>query len=337
LTFAALPACVARLCAAAGQDPLARYAIPFDHRPEIAVPNRPMRTIPAAMLLVLGVWSATPASAAVNFLAGGGLDLVIIDADGDGPDPDDCILRATFDDPNVLFTKTQSNTPKIKGCDGGSTSASLLSGQDTSSDYVVLRVTATSEPTGAFGTLPQLATLFRIPFVLDAYEEFTAGPPDGFPAALNTVEFEDGDGSVLATGYLCDAGGPTVLIDFFGLASLSIPLGLHPDASAPTHISIPNAPYERAAPDLGSFTLADVYIPLVDGAVRLGLEGQSPLLVDIPLADLAPCRGFSSAPALSTWAMGLISAGLCAVGMRIRRRRLRSGSVGSRASTTEAA
>lgn len=274
-----------------------------------------------AIALVATMAVANAAGAATNFLVAGGQPLAIIDADGNGPDPDDCILRATFDDPDVVFTKTQNNTPKIKGCDGGTTLAALIFGQDASSDYLVLQVTSTSETTGAAGVLPQLATLFRIPFTLDAYEEFKNSAPDGFPAALNTVEFEDGEGSVLATAYLCNAGGPTVLIDFFGLASLTIPLGLYPNATAPTHITIPNAPYERAAPNLGSFTLADVHIPLEDRSIRLGLQGQSPLLVDIALDALAPCRGLSNAPALSTWAISLTAAGLLAGGIVLRRRR----------------
>lgn len=283
------------------------------------------RPISQSAWVVVATFLALPAAAVTNFEVSGGTTIVIIDADGDGPDADDCILTATFADPGVEFSKTQNNSPKIKGCDGGSTLASLFLGQDSSSDFLTLEMASTSEPTGATSPLPQLATLFRIPFTLDAYEEFVDGAPDGFPAAINTVDFMDGVGRRLATGYLCDAGGPTVLIDFFGLASLSIPLGFYPNAAAPTHVTIPNAPYERAAPNLGSFTFADVHIPLQDGAIRLGLAGESPLLVDLPLDDLQACRSVSSAPAVSTWAGAFLAAGLLLVGVRHQRRR-RGGS-----------
>lgn len=280
----------------------------------------------AAMLLPVGF---SPADAAPYVQVAGSAILLVIDADGDGPEPDeDCTIRATFDGYNLAFTKTQTNTPLIKGCNGGTTSGSMVTGQDASSDYIVTEVTSTSTPSGATPPRPPLAGLFVIPFRLDAYEEFPNDHPDGFPAALNTVEFETGSGTVLATGYLCAAGGPAVLIDF-GVASVRLPLDLYPSAAAPTHLRIPHVPYELGAPNLGSFALVDLYVALQDRAIRLGIEGESPLLVDIPLDELAPCRSKSTAPALSTWALALTAAALFAVGIRRRRRvRARRGTSG---------
>lgn len=279
-----------------------------------------------AVSLVVAL-AALPAGALApaNILSAGGTSLLIIDADGNGPDPNDCIISGTFNDPNITLTKAQNNTPAIKGCSGGTTLASLFAGQDSSSDFLEVQVTSTSQPTGAAGAIPQLATLFRIPFTLDAYEEFPAGtPPDGFPAALNTVDFEKDDMD-LATAYLCDAGGPSVVVDFLALASITIPLSFYPDATNPTHITIPNAPYELDPPNLGSFAFVDIHVPLQGGNVQVGIQGEPTLLVDIPLDALAPCRGVSAAPAVSTWAMILLAAGLLAIGVRRARRMRRVG------------
>ncbi len=272
----------------------------------------------SVLLLATGgstAWAASPVQVA------GGPILLLIDADGDGPEPDvDCTVRALFDAGNLAITKTQTNTPLIKGCNGGTTAGALASGQDTSSNYIVTDLLSTSAPSQATPPRPQLAGLFVIPFRIDAYEEFPNNNPDGFPAAINTFEFEQANGTVLATGYLCDAAGPAVLIDF-GPASLTVPLELYPTAAAPTHLRIANAPYELGPPNAGSFDLVDIYLPLQDGSIRIGIEGQSPLLVDIPLDDLDPCRTKSAAPALSTWAMALMAGGLLAGGMRRRARR----------------
>lgn len=272
-----------------------------------------------SVILVATLGPAAWAASAVQ-MAGGPI-LLLIDADGDGPEPDvDCTVRATFDGGNLAITKTQTNTPLIKGCNGGTTSGAMVSGQDSSSDYVVTDLLSTSAPSQATPPRPQLAGLFVIPFRVDAYEEFPNNNPDGFPAAIDTFEFEDGNGTVLATGYLCEASGPAVLIDF-GPASLTVPLELYPNAGAPTHLRIANAPYELGPPNAGNIDLVDVYLPLQDGSIRVGIEGQSPLLVDIPLDDLDPCRAKSAAPALSSWAMALMAMGLLVGGMRRRSRR----------------
>lgn len=194
-----------------------------------------------ALTVILLAIGGSAAWAVPAVQVAGGTIILLIDVDGDGPEPDvDCTVRATFDGSNLAITKTQTNTPLIKGCNGGTTSGAMVTGQDTSSDYIVTDLLSTSAPSQATLPRPQLAGLFVIPFRVDAYEEFPNLNPDGFPAAINTFEFEDGDGNVLATGYLCAAAGPSVLIDF-GVVSVTVPLELYPTPArrlisrSPTH------------------------------------------------------------------------------------------------------
>lgn len=251
---------------------------------------------------------------AMNIEMSGGTTLMVVDADGDGPDPDDCILTATYSEPNVTFQWTQNNTPLIRGC-SGSNPGTLTVGQDTSSDWIY----ATSETaSGPNGTIPPM--LLPLDFAVDAYEEFYGAAPNGLPASLNTADIETLSGNKLLTAYLCDDGtGPTTILD--GPLASGGAVNFYPDETNPTHIVALSVPFQLAPSEGSSITDFDIYIPTIGKRVTLGIEGIMPLLVDIDMADLSPCQRTSPAPVMSpgmalSTIFGLVAAGA----WRVRRR-----------------
>lgn len=247
----------------------------------------------------------------------GGTTLMVVDADGDGPDPDDCILTATYSEPNVTFLWTQNNTPLIRGC-SGSNPGSLTVGQDTSSDWIY----ATSETAnGPNGTVPPM--LLPLDFAVDAYEEFYGGTPNGLPAALNTADIETLSGNKLLTAYLCDDGtGPTTILD--GPLASGGAVNFYPDDTNPTHIVALSVPFQLAPSEGSGITDFDIFIPTIGKRVTLGIEGVTPLLVDIDMANLSPCQRTSPAPAMSPRSILPTICGLLAAGTWLLRRRNRA-------------
>ena len=276
-----------------------------------------MKRIATALVLSLTLPHAAAAGpGAKNLQVSGGNTLLIIDADGDGPDADDCRLTATFTDPVITFQWTQSNTPLIRGC-SGTNPGWMFVGQDSSSDFIEI----SSDPAaGANGTVPPL--LVPISFTVDSYEEFFSGSPDGFPASLNTADIDSETGGTLLSAFLCEAGGvPTGQVSG-PLLSSDGPIQFHPSAGAPTHIAALAVPFQLAPSEGSGVVSLDLFVPMTGNRVTFGVEGESPLLVDIDFDDLSMCRSRAAAPAVSSAGLAATAVGLFAIGWRMRRRRL---------------
>ena len=280
--------------------------------------------------LALGVLAALAgvrtATAAVNFLVSGQTSIIIIDGNGDGPGPGDCVFTATVDPPSFTFTtfaitSNQDGTTPLRGC-GGLTTGTLLIGSDSSSDFVDASPTATSLP-AASGSSPPLSSMFANGVLIDAYEEFPSDvSPNGRPIAINTIDVKEPgpDGALHVGVNICSSGGPAAVVRIGGIPVL-LKGSLYPDAQNPTHVKIPNFPFEKAS--LGSFALLDAYVPVTNRAITMSYGDPPDLLVKVDLDKLAACGG--SVPTLTGWGVIVCALALLALGVwRLVRRPARA-------------
>jgi hypothetical protein len=282
-----------------------------------------MRRLKLAILAAtLVVAIARPVSATpVDVLVSGQTKMVIIDADGNGPDAGDCEFKATFDDPTLLIIKLQALPPFFRIC-SGNTSGSSFVGQDSSSDFLYTNLTLSTTPASGASSSP-LGFGLGAPVAIDAYEEFFAGSPDGLPININTIEFENPPGEEFVTLSLCEAGGPAALAKLDG-TSLLLPLSFSPNAANPDYLVIPNLPLEKAAPDLGTFAFPDVYIPMTGNAITMALaDDPNDLILDVRFDNLLPCGLNAAAPTLTNLGAVVVALGLLALGCRRLGRRKR--------------
>jgi hypothetical protein len=281
-----------------------------------------MRQWPA-VLVVVSMIAIGPSAYAIpaSVLVSGNTSMVIVDGNGDGPGPGDCVFTATVDPPSFSFTtfassSTQDTTTAVTGC-GGTAMGTTIMGQDSSSDFAFTSITSASNPAPSGMPWP-LTGLFHAPVGVDVYEEFFAGVPDGFPMAPNTIEVQEGDSDPHVTMTLCSAGDPVVQVSVGGVPLL-IRLGFHPEnAVTPTHLTIPSIPLEKVG---GGVALLNAFIPVTSSrSITVAFANEpSNLLVDLPLAQLPPCG--RSAPTLTEWGLLIAFAGLFVAGTWLLHRR----------------
>ncbi len=265
----------------------------------------------AATLLLSGPSTATTVT---DVLVSGEQIMFVLDADQNGPDPGDCLVTMTVNPPSFAFTNyamtsTQDAENPIRGC-GELATGTIYTGQDSSSDHIELSAdTTTTPPPSPLAAL--LSKLFYVPGGnVELIDEVFDGDPDGIPLNVNQLEIEDLNGDVSSFSTLC--AGPTIVVDF---GAIRIPVGveLYPDSVAPTHLKLANIPLERAAPNLGSFTVGDLYIPVKDRHVTVSYSSApDDLLVDVDLDNLGPCPGVIGAPTLTQWGLIALAALLMA-------------------------
>ncbi len=263
-------------------------------------------------------------AAATSVLFSGTTAMIIIDGDGDGPDAGDCRYLVDFTDPVLTITPVQDANNPIRACTG-TKSGSLFFGSDSSSDYGVASLSSTtSEVSTATPPLPPLSQLLSVPVQVELIAE-AFGAPDGLPLEINQIELQSVETSQeFATAFVCNAAGPALQLHIpAGGPALLLPLTPYPNAQSPTHLRVASLPFERAAPNLGSFTFLNVYLPLENGAYTAALAtSPDSLLVNVVLSALRRCAGRNSAPTATDW--GLVALVLAMLGLgswRLGRRR----------------
>lgn len=278
------------------------------------------------MLAAAALLLARPATAAVSLLVAGGTTLVVIDGNGDGPGPGDCVIAAIVDPGTIAFggfgtftiMPTQDTTVPLRAC-AGTSAGSYSIGSDSSSDYITADISSTNIP--ASGSM--LPNLWNLPLGLDIYQEFNGAPDATLPIAPNTVEVEDsGFLSLRATLQICSAGGRPAMVGSFLGFPIFPALELYPDAENPTHLVFPNRSFERS--DMpGTFVTVNAYVPIADKHFTVSTAGDpTELLIDIDFAALQPCGSLVGAPALSQLGIvALLAAALLGTAWRFRRRR----------------
>jgi len=275
-----------------------------------------------AVLLLSGILAGK--ATAISVIFSGSTAMVIIDGDGDGPDATDCRYLVDFTDPLLTITPVQDATNPIRACTG-TKSGSLFFGSDSSSDFAVADLnTTTSEASGASPPLPPLAGLLNVPIQIELIAE-SFGPPDGLPLEINQIDLQSLETSQeFATAFVCTAGGPTLQLRMPpGGPAILLPLTPYPSAQNPTHLRVASLPFERAAPNLGSFTFLDVYLPLANGADTAALASSpESLLVNVVLSALRPCAGRMATPTMTEWGLVTLVLAMLALGSwRLGRRR----------------
>jgi hypothetical protein len=262
-----------------------------------------MRSFVAFLVGILGSLSVTmtamaqvpvcpcPNDPGTLFLVSGQPLLVVLDDDGNGPDPGDCSFAAFLNATNLTTLTIVPSTACGLPCFIGD----AMKGADSTSNWGMVDLGCSDPPQGS---LPVSAR-----WVDETHN----------PSAAAPLRFDGpGDSIVLSGGVegsgalLCNAGGPGALVNIPGLPSMLWPLSRVEKAGS-QYLCVPDLPL---AP---TYNLVNAYIPVTpDGRLTLALK-TSPqnLLVDVNLNTLPGC---AQAPAASAWALIAMIVGLLAVG-----------------------
>jgi len=261
-----------------------------------------------------------------NLLVSGQSTIGTIDADGDGPDAQDCTFTAfisnVMTDPMNDFisstldiTSSQSNMPTLRACTmdfqavGGK-------GVDSSSNFLQAYIYNATGPMGF--DFPG-----DLPFFIDIYDETTnrdLANPVLINDPLDLVEFENFGSDTEGEGRICSVNGnPAAQFDIAGLGFL-VDLELFPNAANPTHLQLPGPPAVFEVQG-GGFQSFDAYIPVTPtGHITIARESDpNDLLLDIDLDALPACGAVGGgamhgAPTMTQTGLIALALGLLAFG-----------------------
>ncbi len=243
-------------------------------------------------VLLLGCIAFTPLWA-VDVITSGGNAFLVIDVDGDGPDEEqDCRFLVELNGSTYSITPVQS-TVTLRACTGSLEMDLRNEGQDDSSDWVEFDMSSSGvQASGGGAMFPALSGLLGSSYEIEIIDE--SGNPNGRPYDVNWIRFEDppGGDNVQSEMFICDKGsGPALAIEVLDdLMTLHIPFVPWPTADAPQYYAVKGVPWERAAPNLGSWVNHDVYLPVTeDGHFTVANEGSNSRFIDIDVNSLSDC------------------------------------------------
>ncbi len=245
-----------------------------------------MAVVPTAMAQFVG----TPV------LMSGHEMIAIIDADGDGPDPQDCSFMAKLNGMYLNIMTMQSNSPMLEACYPYSEFFGMvMKSFDKSSNYGMVELLS-SVPSGA-GSLPLIA-------------EWVDETPN--PSAAAPLRFDSPNDSMMVYGQgsgalFCDAGGAAARVTV-GDVPMLWPLS-RVEQGGTQYLCVPNLPLATNPPSASVF---NTYIPLTpDGRMTMALstDPNNPFAI----IDFNMLPGCAQAPTASGW--GLIAVVLALLGI----------------------
>jgi len=250
-----------------------------------------MRVVAALVGGMVATFACAAFAQSPNLLVSGQSTLAIIDNNGDGPGPGDCMFTGGIAGSAFFINGSQTNTPLLRVCDDSMFTGMVAKGFDTSSNFGSINFTGSSIGGG-------------LPVMLELVDE-TMHPSADAPLHIDSPDdLVTLSGAASGTGsLLCLAdNAPAARVDIPGAGTMLMALSFFPSDSNPQFLCIPGLPLQDTG---GMFDVYSAYIPLTGKHITISTVGDPPF-VDIDLTELPQCVR-SAAPAASTWGlMGLL-------------------------------